>query len=285
MAEAAISDLGVAPETALLFNVSLVVVGVLNMAGGALLYGGRGHRVLLAVFIAAGIGAVGAGLFPLSTGGPDSLFALLAFLALAGARGLMFVVLIVIGDGGDTAAFGVIGHGGTERMIVYANALDAGLRRLPHGRRRAPGRLTACGLGRAREGRRGVDGPFAGLARVGTVMPCRLAIAVYAACRSGAIPPGGPGRSDASPARWARYGRAAVLRLLPRSWPSPAADAKNPGDPDRRPGRTAGEKAEMRHGRHRGYGGILAGAILILLGTVFLLTCATSRRGRRSPAC
>jgi hypothetical protein len=26
---------------------------------------------------------------------------------------------MVIGDGGNTAAFGVIGHGGTERMIVY----------------------------------------------------------------------------------------------------------------------------------------------------------------------
>ena len=26
---------------------------------------------------------------------------------------------MVIGDGGDAGAFGVIGHGGTERMIVY----------------------------------------------------------------------------------------------------------------------------------------------------------------------
>jgi hypothetical protein len=37
----------------------------------------------------------------------------------AGAVGLLFVVLMAIGDGGSKAAFGPIGHGGTERMIVY----------------------------------------------------------------------------------------------------------------------------------------------------------------------
>ncbi len=38
---------------------------------------------------------------------------------LAGVVGLVFVVLMAIGDSGNTAAFGSIGHGGTERMIVY----------------------------------------------------------------------------------------------------------------------------------------------------------------------
>jgi hypothetical protein len=33
--------------------------------------------------------------------------------------GFVFVVLMVIGDSGNAAAFGPIGHGGTERMIVY----------------------------------------------------------------------------------------------------------------------------------------------------------------------
>ncbi|MEF8883716.1 MAG: hypothetical protein V5A44_01140 [Haloarculaceae archaeon] len=37
----------------------------------------------------------------------------------AGALGLVFVVLMILGDGGNVAAFGPIGHGGTERMIVY----------------------------------------------------------------------------------------------------------------------------------------------------------------------
>ena len=136
----AISDLGVAAETALLFNASLVVVGVLNLAGGYYLYRTHGKRWLLAVFAVAGVGAVGAGLFPLDTGGLHGLAALLAFVffnvqalgsatlvrgvmrwlsVLAGAVGLVFVVLMALGDAGNTAAFTVIGHGGTERMIVY----------------------------------------------------------------------------------------------------------------------------------------------------------------------
>ncbi|WP_158056190.1 DUF998 domain-containing protein [Halorussus halophilus] len=136
----AISDLGVVPETALLFNVSLVAVGVLNLLGGYFFYRTHGARWILAVFALAGLGAVGAGLFPLDTGGLHGLFALLAFLffnvqalasatrlsgamramsILAGGVGLVFVVLMAIGDAGNAAAFGPIGHGGTERMIVY----------------------------------------------------------------------------------------------------------------------------------------------------------------------
>jgi hypothetical membrane protein len=95
---------------------------------------------LLATFALAGVGAIGAGLFPLDTGGLHGLAALLAFVffnvqaigsatrldgvlralaVLAGGLGLVFVVLMALGDGGNTAAFGPIGHGGTERMIVY----------------------------------------------------------------------------------------------------------------------------------------------------------------------
>ena len=137
---AAISDLGVVAETALLFNASLVVVGVLNVLGGIFFFRTHGKRWLLAVFVLAGVGAVGAGVFPLDTGGAHSLFALLAFLCfnlqaiasatsltgvmrvlsvLAGGVGLVFLVLMALGDAGNTAVFGSIGHNGTERMIVY----------------------------------------------------------------------------------------------------------------------------------------------------------------------
>jgi hypothetical membrane protein len=137
---AAISDLGVFPETALLFNVSLVAAGVLNLAGGYFFYCSHGKRWLLAIFSLAGVGAIGAGLFTLDTGGLHGLSALLAFVffnvqalgsatrlggvmralaVIAGVLGLLFVVLMALGDGGNTAAFGPIGHGGTERMIVY----------------------------------------------------------------------------------------------------------------------------------------------------------------------
>lgn len=138
--EAAISDLGVIEQTALLFNLSLVAVGLLNLAGGYLLYRADGGMGRLAVFGLAGIGPIGAGVFPLGTSELHGLFALLAFLffnleaiacglrltgpikaisILAGVAGLGFLVLMIIGDSGTGAAFGPIGHGGTERMIVY----------------------------------------------------------------------------------------------------------------------------------------------------------------------
>ena len=137
---AAISDLGVIGETALLFNGLLVAVGVLNAAGGYLFYRSHRRRGLLAIYLVAGIGAIGAGLLPLDTGGLHSLFALLAFLSFnieaiataavltgtmrlvsigAGAIGLVYVVIMVIGDAGNPAIFGAIGHGGSERMIAY----------------------------------------------------------------------------------------------------------------------------------------------------------------------
>jgi hypothetical protein len=37
----------------------------------------------------------------------------------AGLIGLAYVVVMVIGDAGNPAIFGSIGHGGSERMIVY----------------------------------------------------------------------------------------------------------------------------------------------------------------------
>lgn len=137
---AAISDLGVIVETALLFNASLVVIGVLNLVGGYLFYRVHANRWLLATFVLASIGATGAGLMPLDRSGLHGIFALVAFVffnveaigsglvirgpmravsILAGAIGLAFVVLMAIGDSGNPAVFGPIGHGGAERMIVY----------------------------------------------------------------------------------------------------------------------------------------------------------------------
>ena len=60
----AISDLGVIPETAALFNVSLILTGLLNIVAGSSIYLQRSSRWLLALFVAAGLGAIGAGLVP-----------------------------------------------------------------------------------------------------------------------------------------------------------------------------------------------------------------------------
>ena len=137
---AAISDLGVIDATALLFNALLVVVGALNVAAGLLLYQSHRRAWILAMYLLAGIGAVGAGLVALDTSDFHSLFALFGFVFFnveaiatgsvlrgpirpisfaAGLIGLVYVVIMVIGDADNAAVFGAIGHGGSERMIVY----------------------------------------------------------------------------------------------------------------------------------------------------------------------
>lgn len=135
-----ISDLGVEPESALLFNGSLLLVGILTVVGGYLFY--RSHRTpwLLGLFSLAGLGAFGAGVFPLGAGFLHTIFALLAFVfynlaaigtgmrirgpmvvvsVVLGAAGLVFVGVMLIGDVWNPGIFGPIGHGGAERMIVY----------------------------------------------------------------------------------------------------------------------------------------------------------------------
>jgi hypothetical membrane protein len=137
---AAISDLGVIDETAAVFNVLLVGVGAINIGAGVLLYRWHHRTWILAMYLLGGIGAAGAGLVPLDTSDFHSLFALFGFVFFnleaiatgsvvrgpmrpvsfaAGLMGLIYVVVMVIGDAGNAAIFGAIGHGGSERMIVY----------------------------------------------------------------------------------------------------------------------------------------------------------------------
>ena len=139
-AQAAISDLGAIPETAMLFNGSLVAVGFLNIVGGVLFWRVHGQLWLLGAFLIAGLGALGAGFVPLGASDWHGLFALLAFVffnlqtlgsavavkgamrwlaGLLGLLGLAYVVVMAIGDAGNPAVFGVFGHGGAERLIVY----------------------------------------------------------------------------------------------------------------------------------------------------------------------
>lgn len=136
----AISDLGVIGETAWLFNASLFAAGLLNIAGGYFLYRSYGRSWILPVFLLAGIGAIGAAVFTLDIPGIHGLFALAAFIffnveaiagstlvrgplraisIIAGTLGLIFLVVHAASDFGIMELYGPIGHGGSERMIVY----------------------------------------------------------------------------------------------------------------------------------------------------------------------
>jgi hypothetical membrane protein len=136
----AISDLGVIDTTAWLFNASLFMAGLLNIVGGYFLYRSYGKGWILPIFVLAGVGAIGAAVFTLDIPGIHGLFALTAFIffniqAIAGASlvrgplkaiaivagvlGLIFLVTHAASDFGIMSLYGPIGHGGSERMIVY----------------------------------------------------------------------------------------------------------------------------------------------------------------------
>ncbi len=130
-----ISDLGVG-STAYIFNISIVILGLLIIVAGYFIR--RFSRPLLVVLILAGIGAIGVGLFPETTGSPHLIFSLLVFLMssiapyflLVKIRNLMSVLWAILGTIGLIALIlyipGIylgLGHGGMERMIVYPDLL------------------------------------------------------------------------------------------------------------------------------------------------------------------
>lgn len=142
--ENAISDLGVIGATRAVFNTSVFVIGLLIALGGYLFHRTHGKLWITILFILAGIGAMGVGVFNLEFG-IHGIFALMAFLfinlqavasatlirgplktlsPILGIVGLVALGLMVAGDiGGIVAAYGPIGHGGTERLIVYPGLL------------------------------------------------------------------------------------------------------------------------------------------------------------------
>lgn len=141
MHDSSISDLGTIAETELLFNASLFLIGLLNLAAGYVLYKVVGDRKVLTMFALGGIGAMGAALIPLDhPSGIHGLFALLAFVFInaeamvagrlakfpldrislfLGILGIIFVPVMIMVDSGSLDVTGSIGHGGVERLMAF----------------------------------------------------------------------------------------------------------------------------------------------------------------------
>lgn len=137
----AISDLGVIPQTATLFNASVIAMGILTATGGFLLAPRLRRRWVVALFALAGAGAIGVGLAPVEISPrTHEWLALAAFLGFtllpaACARSLVgwmrpisivatvlgtgYLAVIIFGTRVDGSVFGDIGLGGAERMVIY----------------------------------------------------------------------------------------------------------------------------------------------------------------------
>lgn len=129
----AISDLGVG-STALLFNTSVAVLGILILLFVYLYHTVHRKLWITIPYLVAGIGPIGVGLFPETMGTPHAIFAFISFffgsivliLVAMVVRAPFRYVSVVLGVLGLAAlalfasgTFLGIGLGGMERMIAY----------------------------------------------------------------------------------------------------------------------------------------------------------------------
>ena len=132
-----ISDLGVG-STALIFNSSVFLLGLLLVIGTYFIHRAFNFRLLTVFLILAGIGAMGVGLFPEDAGAIHAIAALITFLfgglsaivsykllksplsyfsVLLGVISLVALILFMTGN-----HLG-LGPGGMERMVAYPTLL------------------------------------------------------------------------------------------------------------------------------------------------------------------
>ena len=132
-----ISDLGVGPS-ALVFNSSMVILGVLVLCGAYFIQKAFNFKLLTILVAVAGIGAIGVGLFTEDAGTAHLIFSFLIlffgglsatasykvqkapasyFSVILGAMSLLAIALFASGTLLD------LGKGGMERMIAYPSLL------------------------------------------------------------------------------------------------------------------------------------------------------------------
>jgi hypothetical membrane protein len=141
-----ISDLGgtrppnsvILQPSATIFDASMVLIGVLVMAGSWFVHRAFDRPSVTIPIATLGVGALGVGVFPGSTGNPHAIFAMVTFIsggiaaisaarvtrapfrylsAVLGAGSL--VTLVTFMALGDASPMAPLGTGGIERWIVY----------------------------------------------------------------------------------------------------------------------------------------------------------------------
>ncbi len=129
-----ISDLGIRYPSSIIFNTSIVVFGLLIIAGSYFLYRVYKKKIFSGFLILSAIGAICVGIFPETTGNIHLAAAFIAFLfgglaAIASIQILKrpfnyFSVILGLIALISLALYGshinlLLGHGGMERMIAY----------------------------------------------------------------------------------------------------------------------------------------------------------------------
>ncbi len=115
-----ISDLGVG-STAIIFNTSIIVLGVMSLVAAVLLR--KYSAAVLVTLVLAGIGAIGVGVFPETTGAYHTYSSLVVFLFGSIASYAVFAKE----RKGITAAFAVLGTIGLIALILYGMSIYMGL--------------------------------------------------------------------------------------------------------------------------------------------------------------
>ena len=139
-----LSDLGgtlppVEPS-AIIFNLSVIIMGILVLASVYLILKSGGCRLFSSCLAIAAVGAVGVGIFPEYTGSIHTLFSLIVFLfgslavifsyrlglnipmvivSLVAGLMALFIILLFIVSSGANPLITYLGVGGTERFVAY----------------------------------------------------------------------------------------------------------------------------------------------------------------------
>jgi len=146
VAKNTLSDLGgsipVFEPSATIFNLSIIILGILLLAAVYLILKSGGCRLFSSCLAIAAIGALGVGIFPGYTGSPHVFFSITTFIF--GSLALLFsyrlglnipmiivslilglmafltiLSVIILGDGINNPLIAYLGVGGTERFIAY----------------------------------------------------------------------------------------------------------------------------------------------------------------------